>query len=352
MILFYLFLCANIYIYNFIPCYINHKINMRPQYGAKLRLGNINPLMRQSSGRPPFGLVSKMKSFDQRMHNSPFLKDTNLPLEEEDPLSPAEQGGTGILDIISASSSMASNALNKGQLLLSGAQAIGNIATGPIGTAVSNKLSQKFNNNDKWRPGFPGEKHLVLNTDSGFTRANYCGPGTNILKRLRRGDEGVSDVDSACKIHDLLYSTAKNKQDIRAADNRLLSDINKSSSGVIQKNILRAGLKTKTLGEDIGVFSPTTFTDIPSLQVGSGKLANGMRGGGAITDLRKELKQIKEIIPTAAANIRKIANKGIRKSRKRVGSASKKLSKKKLEKMARLAAKQIIEHVKNTGKLI
>ena len=55
------------------------------------------------------------------------------------------------------------------------AQQVGKLATGPVGTKISNVLSEKFNKNVEWRPGFPNEAHLILPTTSGLTRANFCG---------------------------------------------------------------------------------------------------------------------------------------------------------------------------------
>lgn len=40
----------------------------------------------------------------------------------------------------------------------------------------------------------------------------FCGPGTNLDKRLKRGDAGKNQLDQLCKIHDLAYSDSlKNK---------------------------------------------------------------------------------------------------------------------------------------------
>lgn len=34
----------------------------------------------------------------------------------------------------------------------------------------------------------------------------YCGPGTKLQKRLRRGDPGINPLDQACKQHDIVYA--------------------------------------------------------------------------------------------------------------------------------------------------
>ena len=33
----------------------------------------------------------------------------------------------------------------------------------------------------------------------------YCGPGTKVVKRIARGDQGINPLDAACKKHDLSY---------------------------------------------------------------------------------------------------------------------------------------------------
>ncbi|CAB3229483.1 unnamed protein product [Arctia plantaginis] len=35
---------------------------------------------------------------------------------------------------------------------------------------------------------------------------NYCGPGTNLEKRLKRGNVGINPLDEACKSHDIAYA--------------------------------------------------------------------------------------------------------------------------------------------------
>lgn len=46
----------------------------------------------------------------------------------------------------------------------------------------------------------------------------YCGPGTNLEKRLLRGDTGVNLLDKACKEHDIAYSQTKEIDQRHKAD--------------------------------------------------------------------------------------------------------------------------------------
>lgn len=49
----------------------------------------------------------------------------------------------------------------------------------------------------------------------------YCGPGTKLKKRLKRGDKGINPLDSACKKHDIVYSQYKKGDERREADREL-----------------------------------------------------------------------------------------------------------------------------------
>jgi hypothetical protein len=46
----------------------------------------------------------------------------------------------------------------------------------------------------------------------------FCGPGTRLVKRLARGDQGINSLDAACREHDIAYSRSNNLTDRHAAD--------------------------------------------------------------------------------------------------------------------------------------
>ncbi|KAL4153749.1 hypothetical protein QTP88_001582 [Uroleucon formosanum] len=46
----------------------------------------------------------------------------------------------------------------------------------------------------------------------------YCGPGTNLKKRLARGDKGINLLDSACREHDIAYEQSNSITDRNKAD--------------------------------------------------------------------------------------------------------------------------------------
>lgn len=49
----------------------------------------------------------------------------------------------------------------------------------------------------------------------------YCGPGTKLEERLRRGDSGINRLDRACKEHDIAYSKTSDIQQRHKADHIL-----------------------------------------------------------------------------------------------------------------------------------
>ncbi len=147
---------------------------------------------------------------------------------------------------------------------------------GPVGAAVSNALTKRFGKNPEARPISAGEKHVILPTKHGLTRANWAGPGTHVAKRLKRGDRGVDGprgIDAAAKRHDLAYVGARTAKDVRAADNRMLRDIRNSTAGRKTKAIATAAMQGKKLGEDLGLFNINTFTQVTEDdKVGKGNL--------------------------------------------------------------------------------
>jgi len=52
---------------------------------------------------------------------------------------------------------------------------------------------------------------------------NYCGPGTKLKERLKRGDRGINKLDEACKEHDISYSKHSDSESRSIAD-RVLAE--------------------------------------------------------------------------------------------------------------------------------
>lgn len=149
--------------------------------------------------------------------------------------------------------------------IIKGVQLTSNALFGPVGAKVSNALSKRFGKNPEARDVFPGEKHIILPTKHGLTRANFAGPGTQVEKRVKRGDRGVDGargIDAIARRHDLAYVAARTKEDIRVADDTMIADVRRSSAGSKTKAIVMAALKAKKLGEDLKIFDVNTFTQV------------------------------------------------------------------------------------------
>lgn len=106
---------------------------------------------------------------------------------------------------------------------------------------------------------YPGEWHGIIQfRDKAAERAAYMGPGTQVLKRLKRGIKGKSPVDEVSKQHDIEYSLAETPSDVTRADNKMIKRIR--NIGLMNKdkrfNIAQANLiklkrsAEKVLGEN------------------------------------------------------------------------------------------------------
>lgn len=51
----------------------------------------------------------------------------------------------------------------------------------------------------------------------------FCGPGTELEKRLKRGDSGINELDRACRDHDIAYENSTNSESRHKADKKLVS---------------------------------------------------------------------------------------------------------------------------------
>ena len=123
------------------------------------------------------------------------------------------------------------------------------------------------------RASFPGEKHAILQLPNGkYGTANYMGPGTEIIKRVRRGDPPRTASDKVAMRHDIDYALStklKTKEAqikaIRIADKRMIKALDKIelSKKDSKKNIYmgREIIRAKTVGEDIGLMNEGSFGD-------------------------------------------------------------------------------------------
>ena len=79
---------------------------------------------------------------------------------------------------------------------------------------------------------------------------HYMGPGTNLKKRLARGDKGINRLDNIAMHHDIDHSKAKNLRAKHAADRKMIRAIEKlpgkkTWTEKIVKNIMKGKLALK-----------------------------------------------------------------------------------------------------------
>jgi hypothetical protein len=146
------------------------------------------------------------------------------------------------------------------------------VFTGETATKLYNMLPS---NSKLARPGFPGELHAILQNPNGsFSKANWMGPSTQVKKRVLRDDPGIVPSDTISKMHDLQYSTARTKKDIRDADNRMLKSLGRvEREGLDSKfntKLGKAVIGAKVKLEDMGVSN--SFGDIKEISEEDRKL--------------------------------------------------------------------------------
>lgn len=74
---------------------------------------------------------------------------------------------------------------------------------------------------------------------------NYCGPGTKLEKRLKRGDQGINPLDEACKTHDIAYAQSSSLEHRHRADLELASAADKRwrESKSLPERLVALGVK-------------------------------------------------------------------------------------------------------------
>lgn len=179
------------------------------------------------------------------------------------------QSGSGILDSI----------IQKGQLLNKVVKKADNFLTNTdAGTSLQNFVNTKANNNPNRRPKFKGERHIPVPTQYGYTLGNYIGPGTQLKKRIARGDKPVDPIfDKAALKHDIAYERAKTLKDVHIADDQFLKHIKKGAKKYPKlTQAITATFKAKKIGEKLS--NKSFFADV---QTGNGVNLAGSHLGNA-----------------------------------------------------------------------
>jgi hypothetical protein len=131
------------------------------------------------------------------------------------------------------------------------------------------------------RPAWPGEKHAILKTKTGWTGiANYMGPGTNIIERTRRGDPPRTPADKAAQAHDLRYTLDPARS--RDADKKFLEKLREIEAAGLDSKLNTkqgiAGIKGKNALQDSGVLDKDAFARQQDLAPADKKLLQNKLG--------------------------------------------------------------------------
>jgi hypothetical protein len=78
-----------------------------------------------------------------------------------------------------------------------------------------------------------GEMHAVIYDPKTkkYTTANYTGPGTKLLERLKAGDQPKVKSDKVSQAHDIRYTLSKDIEGIKTADTKMVNKLKE-----LQKN--------------------------------------------------------------------------------------------------------------------
>lgn len=91
----------------------------------------------------------------------------------------------------------------------------------------------------------------------------FCGPGTKVFKRLKRGDQGINELDKACRLHDIQYLMYAGDNDkIKQSDNELRQKAR--NLGGIASFLVDKIFFFKRLGERSHFWTPAGFANMLS----------------------------------------------------------------------------------------
>ena len=131
--------------------------------------------------------------------------------------------------------------------------------------ALTYGLNLLPSSDEKARPKFVGEKHAILRLPNGRPGiANWCGPKTQVLKRLKRNDPARTYVDKICKAHDVRYmSSGGDPAKIRQADLYMINKIREAEMKKLDRpvnlKVARWAIQGKNLAEDLGVMEKGSY---------------------------------------------------------------------------------------------
>jgi hypothetical protein len=157
---------------------------------------------------------------------------------------------TGLVTGISAASGAVESAIK-----------IGETSTQILGKTIDSVNKRQKNDIDPTaRDRFQGERHALINLPTGGSGfANYLGPGTNVIERIKRQDPPRTPVDEAAMAHDIRYSLAKNIEDLRKADELMIKEINARTDTSMNVFLGKRIIQAKIKAEDYGLLRKDRF---------------------------------------------------------------------------------------------
>ena len=118
---------------------------------------------------------------------------------------------------------------------------------------------------------FKDERHVPLITDKGVKLAEFAGPGTHIKYRIENNIQPINAVDKSAKAHDIRYTLSKNVDDVRFADNKMISKLEeidrKGLDYKLNVKAVKTAMKAKRLFEDVGVWDKGSFSDMKGAEL-------------------------------------------------------------------------------------
>lgn len=126
----------------------------------------------------------------------------------------------------------------------------------------------------------------------------YCGPGTKLAERLKRGDPGINPLDNACKDHDIAYSkfsdtTNRNKADIVLAD-KAWERVKAADSSLGERAAAYAVTNAMKLKAKLGAGCSSSKRKKTTRRRGRKKV---VRVGAGLRKRRRVSKKKKRIVP-------------------------------------------------------
>jgi len=118
---------------------------------------------------------------------------------------------------------------------------------------------------------FKDERHVPLITEQGIKLAEFAGPGTHIKYRIENNIKPLGAVDKTAKAHDIRYTLSKNVDDVRFADNKMISKLEeidrKGLDYKLNVKAVKTAMKAKRLFEDVGVWDKGSFSDMKGAEL-------------------------------------------------------------------------------------